>query len=332
MQYYSGSISTTYPASEHGGRQTVSYQGQVPVELLLDVYVDTDPYDSASDRCRDHIDTLAGAVVATEAAEVLAKKQSAQKIGDAVIDGFFSYIRQDLTQQISQLSAKAEALLLELVEQRKACIKKQQQMADDYSRITNRYSKLFDDLDHELSSRIHQLDLPTFSTVNHISCTVTRPMDTELLGIATISQQETARIDSVVACSSIKNRTKGLIDDTRRFLGGVYRLTNSINGMLTNDDCGTCYVPVAYVETVGDNGQLERDILVNEGTEVCRSKQALEQRFASRDLEWVAISHDAADAVDAFFNDTLANSGVDRRVAATMVALKKQNELKTIKK
>ena len=102
--------------------------------------------------------------------------------------------------------------------------------------------------------------------------------------------------------------------------------------MLTNDDCGTCFVPVAYVESVGDNGQPRRDVLVNEGTEVCRSKQALEQQFTSRDVEWAAIAPDAKDAVDTFFNDTLANSGVDRRVAATMVALKKQNELKTIKK
>lgn len=88
----------------------------------------------------------------------------------------FSYIRTDLSQQIRELASKAEAVLMELVEQGKACLHRKAQMGDDYARITKRYSTLFADLDKEMLNRIHALCKPVFNFVAQSTETLGRPL------------------------------------------------------------------------------------------------------------------------------------------------------------
>ena len=50
------------------------------------------------------IPLLTGAVVTTETAAIAAKRKNAQKVGDTVVNGFFSYVKSEISQQISEIT------------------------------------------------------------------------------------------------------------------------------------------------------------------------------------------------------------------------------------
>ena len=234
--------------SVNGESHTVTVNYSEPVDIAI--HVDTSRFDGRVHDCRSAVNRLTGAVVAAEAAEVAAKRQTSRQIGNSILYGFFSYIRTDLSQQIRELVAKTEALLMELVEQGKDCLRRKTQMGDDYTRIANRYSSLFVDLDKEMANRIRNIAQPIFTFAEQGAESLRRPMDSNLLGTASIAAAETFRLDSVLKCSSIKHRAQKLIGEANRYLEGTYKLGNSVCDMLrTNYEPGLRYLPVAYVES-----------------------------------------------------------------------------------
>lgn len=158
--YYSGSVSVSYPASEHGGTTSAHYSGSVPVSVSL--YVDTSPFDSSVQNCSASVNHLNGAVVAMNAAQVASISQASEDISSHVISGFFSMIKSELSQQMAALFSKFKAVF-ELLTSNAARVEKQQVvMQDDYSRISGRYNKIFTDLDEELEKRVSALDKNVF--------------------------------------------------------------------------------------------------------------------------------------------------------------------------
>lgn len=158
--YYSGSVSVSYPASEHGGTASAHYSGSVPVSVNL--YVDTSPFDSSVQSCSASVNHLNGAVVAMNAAQVASISQASEDISSHVISGFFSMIKSELSQQMAALFAKFKAVF-ELLTSNASRVEKQQAvMQDDYSRISGRYNKIFTDLDEELEKRVSSLDKNVF--------------------------------------------------------------------------------------------------------------------------------------------------------------------------
>jgi len=140
---YSGSVSYTYsyPASEHGGSGsgTAHYSGQVPVSVNL--YVDTNPFDSSVADCSHSVRTLNGAVVAMNSSQVASIAKSANEVSSHIISGFFNMIASELSQNMAALAAKFKAVF-ELLTTKSSTLKKQQiVMQDDYSRISDRYNK-----------------------------------------------------------------------------------------------------------------------------------------------------------------------------------------------
>ena len=103
--HYSGSVS--YPASQSGGR--VSYSGTQYENVVVNINVDTDSFDSSVKQCNNSVGVLTGAVVATEGAQVLSIKKNAQKIGQTIIDGFFKTVRSEISQQIMELKNQIES-------------------------------------------------------------------------------------------------------------------------------------------------------------------------------------------------------------------------------
>ena len=156
--HYSGSVS--YPASQSGG--SVSYSGTAYEDVVVNINVDTDAFDSSVRHCNNSVGALTGAVVATEGAQVASIRQNAIKIGQTIVDGFFSTVRSEISQQITELKNRIDADLIHLNELAKRCVDKQRQMESDYNRISGRYLKIFSDLDNELDNRIHEIDRPVF--------------------------------------------------------------------------------------------------------------------------------------------------------------------------
>ena len=188
-----------------------SVSGVVYEPVHINIYVDTDNFDSEVSSCANHVTGLTTAIAATEAAEVATKRETSTKVADTIIKGFFNFVSRDLEQQIVELDSKCNSKLLELVEQKKECEKKKSQMNQDYNRISKNYSKLFNDLDSELSTRLHNLDLPTFAASKEIESVVSKSVDSEIFGLGTISVSETSKMNAFLACSSVKRRTKETI-------------------------------------------------------------------------------------------------------------------------
>lgn len=164
--YYSGSVSVSYPASEHGGSTTAHYSGSVPVSVNL--YVDTSPFDSSVRSCSASVNNLNGAVVAMNASQVASINKASENISSHVISGFFNMIKSELGQNMAALLAKFKAVF-ELLTENSARVEKQQLvMQDDYSRISGRYTKIFSDLDEELEKRVAALDKNVFEISRRI--------------------------------------------------------------------------------------------------------------------------------------------------------------------
>lgn len=132
---YSGSVS--YGPSQSGG--SVSYSGTVTEEIEVNVEVDTEPFEESIYNCNQSIGGLTGAVVATEAAQIASINANAKKVSGAIVKGFFSTIRSEITQQIAELKSQVDATLIHLRGLAQRCVEKQKQMERDYNSIAKRY-------------------------------------------------------------------------------------------------------------------------------------------------------------------------------------------------
>jgi len=69
--HYSGTVSYNYPSSQNGGSGTAHYSGTEYEEVDVHINVDTDPFDNSVEHCNTNVNLLTGAVVATEAAQLV---------------------------------------------------------------------------------------------------------------------------------------------------------------------------------------------------------------------------------------------------------------------
>lgn len=334
-QSYSKTVSVSYPKSESSGTKSVTVSGTVEIPVNIEIYVDTERFDSSVNGCKNSVNILNTAVVTTTAEEIAAKSQASKRIGKAAVDGFFQYISSELSLLRSELSAKCNSLLATLFTQKEDCANKASQMRDDYERISNRYGSLFTDLDNEMQSRIRAIDAPIFKVNQELNLCSSRSVDTSLLGVATVLATETAQIDAILAASTIKNRAKELIDQANNFLSSSYYLQNRLKDMLIEDDGTQFYMlPIIYVESSEDANCIKRKIY-GSSTPLLQKNVGidtdLEERFQSSDIEWDRASSLYEEQIDPLFNNKLNESNIDSRTAKVMIELKTKNVINVIK-
>src|ERR1039457_81802 len=157
-EHYSETISGTeyvevyHPASETSSSETVSVHWSEDVNVSI--HVDTSSFDHSVSTIKHHIDGLTVAVIATESVQLEEKVRSANAIGQSVTSGFFRLIGSEITQQMVALKSRVDSLFLKLNDMKSACQRIQQNMQQDYHRITDRYSGIFEEMDRELAKRI----------------------------------------------------------------------------------------------------------------------------------------------------------------------------------
>ena len=327
--HYSGTVS--YPASQHGG--SVSYSGTEPVYITIDV--DTNAFDASVNRCNDAVNALTGAVVATEAAQVDAKRRASKQIASSIVKGFFDYVGADLSQKIKELASKCESLFVALMGHKDNCLSKSQQMQDDYNRISKRYSKIFDDLDKETISRIEILDRPTFQFAETAQNLIDRNSNTELLGISTISANESIKLETVLSCSHVKQQASILLAKANNYLQGTYRLANSVRDMLDeSQEEEEILLPIMFVESVINSDNKETRIIGTD-EEFAPSGEAIDSqlrsKFMSKAVEWGDMESDDFDKVISYLNANVQSEKMEDRTLKTMLGLLNQQAIQTIK-
>ena len=320
----------SYPASESGGSGSKS--GTTQATIIIDV--DTTPFDLSVANCNREVHGLTTAVVATNAAQVEAKRRTSQQISSTIVKGFFDYVGADLSQKVKELSSQCEAMFVALLGHKDNCLAKSNQMQNDYIRITKRYAKVFEDLDKEATSRIKELDRPVFQFAQMSQELMDRNCNSEQLGLATVAADENLKLETMLSCSHIKHQAANVIDKANAYLQGTYRLSDSIQNLLdTSDAVGEIMIPAMFVESTAVQGKVDRKVFVTE-TDLVPGKEIsskLSEDFTSENIAWGDMSADEYEKVISYFNANIQSANLDDRTVKTMLALFRRQAIQTIK-
>lgn len=220
----SGEIS--YPASEHGG--TMSYSKNV----YVDVVMDTTDFDNSAGACVGAVAALNGQLISTTSEVVGEKVDAARRISNSLANGFFKYIKYDLSEKKAVLGARIPALLQSLKAMAEDCRGKKKQLERDYERISGRYAKIFEDLDMSLRTSLRKLDEQTFETAelsnevvfsNSLGCPVSQ---------AVLAGSEQAGAATAIEVAGIKKSVENVIASGTRNIRGNLELNGMIRDAL----------------------------------------------------------------------------------------------------
>ena len=258
---YSGSVS--YGPSQSGG--SVSYSGTVTEEIEVNVEVDTEPFEESIYNCNQSIGGLTGAFVATEAAQIASINANAKKVSGAIVKGFFSTIRSEITQQIAELKSQVDATLIHLRGLAQRCVEKQKQMERDYNSIAKRYLKTFEDLNNELSNRIYELNKPAFAFSKQSNQQNNRAYENDLVSTVAVFGKEGAELEAKISASIVKKRALDTIEKANTFLLKQKQLEELINrNMLKESKNATAYAPICFIEMENEQKQIDKKLYQQE--------------------------------------------------------------------
>ena len=243
------SESKSYPASEHGGTLHFSGQETVNIDVEINTYLDNRPVVSSVGRCSNNVDGLTASVVATETAEIASRRENSQKISNSIIRGFFGYIRSEISQQMAELKMKTESQLLHLRETAQNCIAKKEQMESDYHRISERYTKIFGELNKELKNRIQELDKPVFKTKKRLFREISKLTASDGASATTVMGKDQGSLQSGLLASNAKRKTFDIIHQVKGHILEQNKMDGLINQNTINSSFqGKHFMPVCYCE------------------------------------------------------------------------------------
>ena len=307
----SQTVTRSYPSSQSGGSMsvTVHYEEHVPVDVQI--HVDTDPFDSSVESCNEHVNLLTGAVVATEAAQIASKHKNSRKIGSTIIAGFFGYIRSEISQQVAELSIGIESQLMHLTELTKAVVAKKTQMETDFNRISSRYAKIFDDLNHEFANRVYELDKPAFVFKKETDNQKIRVSGNDLVNTVAVAGTESSALRAKITSSIAKKRALDTLNKAKSFLYQQAELNNTIRkSMLNESAASTKFAPVCFFETKNLN-ELNRELQVPKYVSTLQPTNVQDEiklRFEDKKLVWKEVPKEQADNLNLYFNDEINKS------------------------
>ncbi len=263
--YYSGSKTVSYPASQNGGSITVNYSGTAREDVTVAVHVATEPFDASVEDCNEQVNGLTASVATMNAAQCLAIKENSEKVSKTIIDGFFHTVRNDLSTQRVELQQAVEARLVLLKQQAQTLLEKKRTMEADYARTTARYQKIFEDLNKELSTRIHELDQPVFSVVGEVEKQSDRMLHTDLVQSAVTFGKESGLLQAQVNVAAVKNHARQAMGQIQDFIVSKLKSERTLHETQV-DGNGTddYYVPICYVRTLTNHQTNDRDCIIPE--------------------------------------------------------------------
>lgn len=291
------------------GTKNIDIDAKIPVSV--EIKVDTRSFDASVIHCNSNVNLLTGAVVATEAAQILSINKNSKKVANTIVSGFFSYIKSEISQQISELSQNIDAQLMHVKELAKACVTKKTQMEGDFDRISSRYTKIFHDLNNELSNRIHELDKPTFVFKQATDSQNKRSTENDLVNVATISGGEFGNLQAKISTSIAKKRALDTLGQAKVFLLQQKIMNKTIQQCMLNESVETQnFSPVCFIETNDEEDLTKKDLFtppfVDKLNENSKKKEIIE-RFSDAANTWSEISKEYSDKLSLYFSAEINN-------------------------
>lgn len=338
--YYSGSVSVSYPASEHGGTTSASYSGSVPVSVNL--YVDTRPFDSSVGSCNNSVNLLTGSIVAMDAAQVKSINDGAKEISGSVINGFYNMISSELSQEMGALYSKFNAVSALLQDRSQTLAKQQLIMKSDYDRTSKRYQEIFSDLDEELGKRIAALDKKAIEIAKKIQNEQLHHSVAKKIAQFCTGVSEDEIVNEQLLIANTKSRVNKVVED---LAGNVIQekvYGKKMNDIIREESCTEStpvYIPVVYLEKddFADVNTKSVDCYASPvpGIDSETIGNSLKNYLGQQLDGWHNLQEKDQSMVDAAFKafaeKSLQEGGENaQRIYDTIMMLKKQSESQTL--
>jgi hypothetical protein len=311
-------VSYNYPASQNGGSSSKSVTVDIDIPVTIDIDVDTNPFDRSVHAANNHINVLTGSVVATEAAHIAAKVQSAKNVSNAIVDGFFGLIKSEINQQLTELKPRVDALIIELMQHQEACGSKKIQLEGDFARISERYSKIFFDLDKELRNRILVLNQSAVGVHATLTTRVHRSFSDISTGISTVYNKEGSQLQSMLFASGLKSRALSLIDNAKKYLFSEKNLSEQLHQILISGNIAkveTRNIPLMYFESKNISNGSDVEIISSEQIPaLTSSKKKLQESFSNSGSKWKTLDAKNKEQINTFLKLELSNQETNNKI------------------
>jgi len=213
--------------------------------------VDTKPMADEMRSVSRHVNATTGAVVAMQAAVIIAEEKAANHVCSNVNKGFYSLIRSQISQKMAKLQSEVDAHLMQLVQQKNALLSIKGRMQKDYNMISARYIKLFNGLNSNLKQRVFELDKPTIDfAIKEVDKVSNRTK--YLTATIPIAQLESLASSQRILASNVKFRGLNVIKSMRSFLFEMQAQKKLTDQILINDgrytETATVYIPIVLCE------------------------------------------------------------------------------------
>lgn len=303
----------------------------------IDCIVDTKPMAQEIDSVSRHIQNTTAAVVGMQAAVIRAEKEASEQVCENVNRGFYALIHSQISQKIAKLKSEVDSHLMSLNQQCKQLLAIRNRMGRDYNMISNRYLKLFNQLNRNFQQQVFELDKPTIEfAVKEIDQISNRTRF--LTATVPVGQQESLALSQKILASNIKFRGLSVIDSMTRFLRDMYaqnRLTSRI--LLPEQspsECATMMIPVIICESNYDSYNNHRLDIVVVRTELSDEARVRIQNAIGESVDTLPWSGDdgASAELKNEFNKYLAASSASQRVKEMTDKLFVTHDLQTVKK
>jgi hypothetical protein len=203
-------------------------------------------------KVNNHVDVLTGAVVAMNAAQVAAIRQSAEEVSNSLLNGFFGTIKAEISQQLQALDSAVKATFGLILEQGKAVTQKKGQMENDFNRISSRYVNLFGNLDTECHKRIYELDKPAFNLSEKIQKKLINEAASGEGAKNFIAINEDASSKMMLLTSSLLKRVEEIIKTLHNYITQEIRLNALIDSFVESkqiEENTALLIPVIFTES-----------------------------------------------------------------------------------
>ena len=340
---YSGSVSISYPASKSGGARTAHYSGEIPIDVTINV--NTRPFDGSVSRFNTSIDALTGSVVAMNAAQCAAIKQTASEVSASLIDGFFGTINTELSQQLQALDSAIKATFGLIAEQGKAVTEKKNQMEGDYNRISSRYVRLFADLDSECHKRIYALDKQSFTLSEKVQKQLLNESSHNMAAPNLLGIEEVSSLKTLVFISSINKRALEVLQTLHAYITQKSNINSLVNSLLFHEEIDgnlPLCIPVVWTESdMLESNMANHESFIPDFVDEQRKQPIAEKAesfcsgvsqsaWAAEESEREALNREFKALAESCFAD--ANEETEQRVYNTMLSLWENSELVSLKR
>ena len=244
-----------------------------------------------------------------------------------MVEGFFGLIKSEINQQLTEIKPKVEALLIEMLQHQESCVLKKKQLESDFGRISERYSKIFFDLDKELRNRILLLNQSAVGVHGTLTTRVHRSFSDISSGVATIYNKEGSYLQSMLFATSLKTKALSLIESAKNYLFSEKNLSAQLHQILSQEEIGTVVtrqIPVLYFETRNSsNGNDVQIVSSDQIPEFANNKTKLKDGFSNAGSKWKQLDSKNREHINTFLKLQLSgeNQTINPRVAEQVMWL-----------